>query len=93
MITGEDSPESEKMGYEHGVMSYIKKPYQPDVVKQVVENVVDLFQYKMLLEVTVKSQTEKSCWVPKSGIETAYQTDSAALRLSRHERDEIVPRI
>ena len=59
MITGEDSPESEKMGYEHGVMSYIKKPYQPDVVKQVVENVVDLFQYKMLLEVTVKSQTEK----------------------------------
>ncbi len=59
MITSEDSPESEKMGYEHGVMSYIKKPYQSDVVRQVVENVVDLFQYKMLLEVTVKSQTEK----------------------------------
>lgn len=33
MITSEDSPESEKMGYEHGVMSYIKKPYQSDVVR------------------------------------------------------------
>ncbi len=59
MITSEGSVESEKMGYEHGVMSYIKKPFQPDVVRQVVENVVDLFQYKILLEVTVKSQTEK----------------------------------
>ncbi len=58
MITGEESSELERKGYEYGVISYIKKPYQEDVIKQVVSNAVGWFQYKMQLEVVVKKQNE-----------------------------------
>lgn len=57
MITGEDSHELERKGYEYGIVSYVKKPYQPDVVKQVVRNAIGWFQYKMQLELMVKKQT------------------------------------
>lgn len=59
MITSEQTAEYEKKGYEYGVVSYVKKPFYPEVVKQLVENVVQVFQYKMNLEITVKNQTEK----------------------------------
>lgn len=59
MITGEDSVEFEKKGYEYGVVDYIKKPYHADVVKQLVKNVIELFKYKTQLETMVKSQTAK----------------------------------
>lgn len=58
MITGQDSSESERRGYEYGIVSYIKKPYQPEVIKQVVSNAVGWFQYKLQLEVVVKKQNE-----------------------------------
>ena len=58
MITGEDSSEVEKRGYEYGIVSYVKKPYQPEVVKQVVSNAIGWFQYKMELEVVVRKQNE-----------------------------------
>lgn len=56
MITAEDSPEVEKKGYEYGIVSYLKKPYQSEVVKQVVYNAAGWFQYKMQLELMVKKQ-------------------------------------
>ncbi len=56
MITGESSPELEKKGYEYGIVSYITKPFQSDVVRQVVHNAVGWFQYKMQLEAMVKKQ-------------------------------------
>ena len=56
MVTGEDSPELEKKGYEYGIVSYIKKPYQPEVIKQVVSNAVGWFRYKMQLEAVIKKQ-------------------------------------
>ena len=56
MITGEDSPEMERKGYEYGIISYLKKPYQAEVVKQVVYNAVGWFQYKTQLEMMVKKQ-------------------------------------
>ncbi len=59
MITSENTAEYENKGYEYGIVSYIKKPFHPGVTKQLVDNVVEVFQYKMQLEVTVKSQTEK----------------------------------
>lgn len=37
-------------------MSYITKPFQSEVVRQVVHNAVGWFQYKMQLEVMVKKQ-------------------------------------
>ena len=55
MITGEDSPEMERKGYEYGIISYLKKPYQAEVVKQVVYNAVGWFQYKTQLEMMVKN--------------------------------------
>ncbi len=58
MITGQESVEFERMGYEYGVVSYIKKPYQAEVIKQVVRNAVGWFQYKMQLEVVVNKQND-----------------------------------
>lgn len=58
MITGERTPEMERKGYEYGIVSYIKKPYQSDVVKQVAHNAVGWFQYKMQLEMMVKKQND-----------------------------------
>lgn len=58
MITGHDSHETEIRGYEYGIVSYIRKPYQPAVIKQVVSNAVGWFHYKLKLEVVVKKQNE-----------------------------------
>lgn len=57
MITGESSSELERKGYEYGIVSYLKKPFQSDVVQQVVHNAVGWFQYKMQLEMMVKKQS------------------------------------
>ncbi|MCX4352980.1 MAG: response regulator [Lachnospiraceae bacterium] len=59
MITSETSAEFEKKGYEYGVVSYVKKPFYPEVVKQLVKNVLNFFQYKHQLEITVKGQAAK----------------------------------
>lgn len=58
MVTGQDSPEFEKRGYEYGISSYIKKPYQPDVIRQVVSNAVGWFKYKRQLEMVVTKQND-----------------------------------
>ncbi|MCI9463803.1 MAG: HD domain-containing protein [Lachnospiraceae bacterium] len=59
MITSEQTTQYEKRGYEYGIVSYIKKPFHTGIIKQLVDNVVEVFQYKMELELTVKTQTEK----------------------------------
>ena len=59
MITSEKTAEYEKTGYEYGIVSYIKKPFHSDALTQLVDNVVEVFQYKRQLEITVKTQTEK----------------------------------
>lgn len=58
MITGESSSQMGKKGYEYGIASYLKKPYQPEVVKQVVSNAIGWFQYKMDLESMVRKQNQ-----------------------------------
>lgn len=59
MITSERTAEYEKRGYECGMVSYIKKPFHSGIIKELVDNVIEVFQYKMQLELTVKNQTEK----------------------------------
>ena len=59
MITGEESAESERRGYEYGIVDYIRKPYHALVVKQMVKNVIELFRYKTQLETMVKNQTAR----------------------------------
>ena len=50
MITSENSHDVERKGYEYGIVSYITKPYQPDVVRQVVRNAIGWFQTKCSLK-------------------------------------------
>lgn len=59
MLTNDQTEEYEKKGYEYGIVSYIKKPFHPDAVKLLVDNVVNEFQHKIQLEVMVKKQNEK----------------------------------
>ena len=59
MITSEETVEYEKKGYEYGIISYIRKPFYPEAARQLVDNVIQVFQYKKQLEITVKGQTEK----------------------------------
>ncbi len=59
MITSDKAAVYEKKGYECGIVSYIKKPFHTEIVRQLVDNVIEVFQYKMQLEITVKKQTEK----------------------------------
>ena len=57
MITGENSVEYERRGYEYGVVDYIHKPYYAPVVKQMIKNNINLYAYKADLESLVKIQT------------------------------------
>lgn len=57
MLTSDKTAEYERKGYEYGIVGCIKKPFSTDGVKQFVENVISVFQYKQQLEVTVKEQT------------------------------------
>lgn len=58
MLTNDQTAEYEKQGYEYGILSYIKKPFHPDAVRLLVDNVVNVFQYKVQLEITVRNQNE-----------------------------------
>ena len=60
MVTGQDSTEFEIKGYEYGIVSFIKKPYQVDVDGLVVQNnglgnnfrpfgSMGLYQFKLVL--------------------------------------------
>lgn len=59
MLTDDRTAAYEKMAYEYGVVSYIKKPFHPDTVRQLVDNVITVFQHKVQLEVTIKNQNDK----------------------------------
>ena len=59
LLTTEMTAELEKKGYELGAVGSVKKPFYPEVVKQLVANIINVFQYKLQLEVMVKTQTEK----------------------------------
>lgn len=59
MITGEESVEFEKRGYDYGVVDYIRKPFHQYIVRRIAENVMDLYRYKNNLETLIKNQTSK----------------------------------
>ena len=61
MITNEMTAGYEKRGYEFGIVGYIRKPFYPEVVKQLVENVIEVFQHRGQLEVMV-------CPLPRENI-------------------------
>lgn len=57
LITGEDSREIEKKGYEYGVMDYIRKPFDKYITIKRINNILELFRHKKYLEKMVKAQT------------------------------------
>lgn len=59
LITGDSSLSSTRRGYEYGTADIITKPFDPDIVKRRVQNVIDLYQHKNRLEHLVELQTRK----------------------------------
>ena len=59
MITAETSDHVMGNGYDLGVMDIITKPFNPNVVKKRVNNVIENFAYKNKLEQMVEEQAKK----------------------------------
>lgn len=59
LITGDYTIESEKNGFNLGVSDVVIKPFNPDIVKKRVENIIDLYCHKNKLEAMVAEQTIK----------------------------------
>lgn len=59
LITGATSEKMEMKGYDIGVADYIKKPFDPLIIKKRVNNIVELYQHKYNLEMLVNRQTSK----------------------------------
>ncbi len=57
VITSDESVISEKECYDAGVSEFLHKPFDPDLVRTRVNNVVNLYLYKQHLEDTVAEQT------------------------------------
>ena len=58
LITGEATTEIEREAYRLGASDIIKKPFDPDVAKQRVKNVIELYYNKRHLEDMVELQTK-----------------------------------
>lgn len=59
LITGENTPEIQKAGYELGVSDIINKTFDPYLVRRRVANIVELYYHKNNLEELVEQQTRK----------------------------------
>ncbi len=59
LITGDDSIDTERKGYDLGAFDFIKKPFDAHVVRKRVKNAIELFEHKNHLETLVEKQTEK----------------------------------
>jgi len=57
IISGEIGVETEERCFECGVSDFIRKPYNNEIVRKRVQNIVELFQYKNRLEEKVEQQT------------------------------------
>lgn len=58
MISSVRTMKYEKKVYQYGIVGCIKKPFDSDVVRMFVDNMVNVFQYKFQLESTIKNQNE-----------------------------------
>ena len=58
LITSESSDRAALKGYQLGVSDIINKPFNPDVVKRRVANIIELFMHKSNLEKLVTRQIE-----------------------------------
>jgi putative two-component system response regulator len=56
LITGENDDEKALLGYGLGVSDLVHKPFNPEIVRKRVDNVVDLYAYKNYLEQKLEDQ-------------------------------------
>lgn len=72
MITAENSESVMKKGYAMGVTDIITKPFNPDIVRRRVKNVLALYSRQESLEELVEQQTQalrnqtRRCWMPSA---------------------------
>ncbi len=60
LITGDSDIVSEENGFRGGASDYIRKPFVPDVLKQRVKRIIDLYRYQRSIEEEVEKQTNRS---------------------------------
>lgn len=59
MITAETTDDVMQKGYEMGVADIISKPFNPNIVRQRIHNIIEQYTYKQHLETLVLKQTEE----------------------------------
>ena len=60
LITGDSDTVAEENGFRSGASDYIRKPFVPDVLKQRVKRIIDLYRYQQSIEEEVEKQTSRS---------------------------------
>lgn len=59
LITGEDTAENRRKGYEYGAVEFISKPFDILAVKSCIANVVKLYDEKNRMEITIAQQNRE----------------------------------
>ncbi|MBQ8140055.1 MAG: response regulator [Lachnospiraceae bacterium] len=60
LVTGDNDTVTEENGFKVGASDYIRKPFVPDVLKQRVKRIIDLYHYQRSIEEEVEVQTRRS---------------------------------
>ena len=60
LVTGDNDTVAEENGFRSGASDYIRKPFVPDVLKQRVKRIIDLYHYQQSIEEEVEKQTSRS---------------------------------
>lgn len=60
MITGDGDSITEENGFKSGAADYIRKPFEPEVLKARIKHIIDLSRYQRSIEDEVQKQTKKT---------------------------------
>jgi len=74
LVTGDNDTVTEENGFKVGASDYIRKPFVPDVLKQRVKRIIDLYHYQRSIEEEVEVQTRRSCRLAREMMITLSKT-------------------
>jgi len=60
LVTGDNGTVVEENGFRSGAADYIRKPFVPEILKQRVKRIIDLYRYQQYMEEEVEKQTSRS---------------------------------
>ncbi|MBE5852170.1 MAG: response regulator [Lachnospiraceae bacterium] len=60
LVTGDNDTVVEENGFRSGASDYIRKPFVPEVLKQRVKRIIDLYHYQQYMKEEVEKQTSRS---------------------------------